>query len=129
MPLSHEKSSRQHSSQELIHWPATTGRWGLAPGQPDDLVFVTRTGRVVEPRNVNTMLDRVVRHAKIDRSRVHDLRHTCATLLLLDGATIRDVMDQLGHASVTTTGNIYGHVLDEAKQKMAERMNRLAEGD
>lgn len=98
-----------------------------APGQPDDLVFVTRSGRVIEPRNVNTMLDRVMRKAKIDRSRVHDLRHTCATLLLLDGATIREVMDQLGHASVTTTGNIYGHVLDETKRQMAERMNRLAD--
>ncbi|TKG65758.1 tyrosine-type recombinase/integrase [Prauserella endophytica] len=101
----------------------------LALGQPDDLVFVTRTGRVVEPRNVNTMLDRLLRRAKIDRSRVHDLRHTCATLLLLDGATIREVMDQLGHASITTTANIYGHVLDEAKREMAERMNRLADNN
>ncbi|PXY33534.1 hypothetical protein BAY59_10650 [Prauserella coralliicola] len=49
----------------------------------------------VEPRNVNTMLERLLRQAKIDRSRVHDLRHTCATLLLLDGATIREVMDRL----------------------------------
>ncbi|WAL63985.1 hypothetical protein ORV05_23710 [Amycolatopsis cynarae] len=53
----------------------------------------------------------------------------CATLLLLDGATIREVMDQLGHASITTTANIYGHVLDEAKRRMAERMNRLADMD
>jgi integrase len=103
-----------------------TQRPNLAPGQPDDLVFVTRSGRVIEPRNVNTMLDRVMSNAKIDRSRVHDLRYTCATLLLMDGATIREVMDQLGHASITTTANIYGHVLDEAKRQMAERMNQLA---
>jgi integrase len=100
-----------------------------APKQPADLVFITKTARVIEPRNVNTMLDRVLKNAKIDRSRVHDLRHTCATLLLMDGATIREVMDQLGHASITTTANIYGHVLDEAKRKMAERMNRLADQD
>jgi len=100
-----------------------------APGQPDDLVFITRSGRVVEPRNVNTMLDKVLRRASIDRSRVHDLRHTCATLLLEDGATIREVMEQLGHASITTTANIYGHVLDQAKRQMAERMNQLAAGN
>ncbi|MFD2419959.1 tyrosine-type recombinase/integrase [Amycolatopsis pigmentata] len=64
-----------------------------------------------------------------DRSRVHDLRHTRATLLLMDGATIREVTDQLGHASITTTANIYGHVLDEAKRKMAGRMSRLADQD
>jgi integrase len=98
-----------------------------APGQPDDLVFITRSGRVIEPRNVNTMLDRILKNAKIDRSRVHDLRHTCATLLLMHGATLREVMELLGHASVSTTGNIYGHVLDEAKRRMAEQMNRLAD--
>ncbi|GHF61087.1 integrase [Amycolatopsis bartoniae] len=98
-----------------------------APGQPDDLVFITRTGRVIEPRNVNTMLDRVLKNAKIDRNRVHDLRHTCATLLLLDGATIREVMELLGHASISTTADIYGHVLDEAKRRLAQQMNRLAE--
>lgn len=78
------------------------------------------------PAGVAGTRGRVLKNAKIDRSRVHDLRHTCATLLLMDGATIREVMDQLGHASITTTANIYGHVLDEAKRKMAQRMNRLA---
>jgi integrase len=114
------KKHRQDTAERLTERP------NPAPGQPDDLVFVTRSGRVIEPRNVNTMLDRVMSNAKIDRSRVHDLRHTCATLLLMDGATIREVMDQLGHASITTTANIYGHVLDEAKRQMAERMNQLA---
>jgi integrase len=100
-----------------------------AVGQPGDLIFITSSGRVVEPRNVNTMLDRVLKNAEIDRTRVHDLRHTAATLLLLDGATIREVMEQLGHASIATTANIYGHVLDTAKQQMAERMNRRASGN
>ncbi|WP_158104599.1 tyrosine-type recombinase/integrase [Amycolatopsis kentuckyensis] len=100
-----------------------------APGQPDDLIFVTSSGRVVEPRNVNTMLQRLLRRAGLDPARVHDLRHTAATLLLMDGATIREVMEQLGHASIATTANIYGHVLDEAKQRMAARMDRLADDD
>ncbi|TNC27617.1 tyrosine-type recombinase/integrase [Amycolatopsis alkalitolerans] len=55
------------------------------------------------------------------------MRHTCATWLLLGGATLREAMELLGHASISTTGNIYGHVLDEAKRRMAEQMNRLAE--
>ncbi|WIX78680.1 tyrosine-type recombinase/integrase [Amycolatopsis carbonis] len=100
-----------------------------APGQPDDLIFVTSSGRVFEPRNVNTMLQRLLRHAGLDPARVHDLRHTAATLLLMDGATIREVMEQLGHASIATTANIYGHVLDDAKRRMAARMDRLADDD
>jgi integrase len=70
------------------HRKATADRMTVdlnpAPGQPDDLIFVTRSGRVIEPRNVNTMLDRVLRNAKLDRSRVHDLRHTAATLQQMD---------------------------------------------
>ncbi|MEV0073548.1 tyrosine-type recombinase/integrase [Amycolatopsis sp. NPDC050768] len=100
-----------------------------AQGQPDDLIFVTSSGRVVEPRNVNTMLKRILTNAKLDHVRVHDLRHTAATLLLLDGATIREVMEQLGHASIATTANIYGHVLDTAKKRLADRMNLRATGD
>lgn len=73
------------------------------------------------------MLRRLLRRAGLDPTRVHDLRHTAATLLLMDGATIREVMEQLGHASIATTANIYGHVLDEAKQRMATRMDRLAD--
>lgn len=100
-----------------------------AAGQPDDLIFVTSSGRVVEPRNVNTMLNGLLKDAGLETSRVHDLRHTAATLLLMDGATIREVMEQLGHASIATTANIYGHVLDEAKRRMATRMDRLASPD
>jgi integrase len=99
----------------------------LAPDQPADLIFVTSSGRVVEPRNVNTMLRRLLRRAGLEAARVHDLRHTAATLLLMDGATIREVMEQLGHTSISTTANVYGHVLDEAKRRMATRMDKLAD--
>ncbi|MER7863973.1 hypothetical protein ABTX61_33035 [Amycolatopsis japonica] len=40
---------------------------------------------MVEPRNVNTMLNRLLLQAGLERARVHDLRHTAATLLLMDG--------------------------------------------
>ena len=74
----------------------------------------------------SALLHRLLRRAGPDPARVHDLRHTAATLLLVDGASIREVMDQLGHASIATTATIDGHVLDEAKRKMAARMDRLA---
>ena len=102
-----------------------TGQPIPAPGQPEDFVFVTKTGRVVEPRNVNTMLTRLMKKASIDTTRVHDLRHTCASLLLTDGATAREVMEQLGHSSIKVTMDVYGHVMDEAKRAMADRMDRV----
>jgi integrase len=60
---------------------------------------------------------------------VHDLRHTCATLLLNDGATGREVMELLGHSSINLTMNTYAHVLDEAKRRLADRMDGLLPGE
>lgn len=84
---------------------------------------------MIERRNVNTMLRRLLKAAGLDAARVHDLQHTAATLLLMDGPAIREVMEQLGHASISTTANIYGHVLDEAKRRLAAQVDRLSEPD
>lgn len=65
----------------------------------------------------------------MDATRVHDLRHTCATLLLMDGVNEREVMELLGHSSITVTMNIYAHVLDEAKDALATRMDGLLGGN
>ncbi|MFF7544189.1 tyrosine-type recombinase/integrase [Streptomyces canus] len=59
-------------------------KWPSTPGQPDGLIFTTSTGRVTEPRRLNRML-------------THDLRHTCASLLLAQGVDSRTIMETLGH--------------------------------
>ncbi len=56
---------------------------------------------------------------------MHDLQHTCAMLLLMDGVNEREVMELLGHSSITVTMNIYARVLDEAKDALAARMDGL----
>jgi integrase len=95
------------------------------PDQPKDLIFVTRTGRVIDPRSINRSFDSLLTKAEIDHLRVHDLRHTCATFLMMEGSTGREVMEQLGHSSIGITMNVYGHVLNEAKRDMSARMNQL----
>lgn len=93
--------------------------------QPSDLIFTTRTGRPIDPRSINKAFARLLKRAAISPSRVHDLRHTCASLLLLDGASDREVMELLGHSSTHITMNIYAHVLDESKRRLAARMDSL----
>ncbi|WP_035305064.1 site-specific integrase [Actinokineospora inagensis] len=114
----------------LVHRTETADRLvapplNLAPGQPEDLIFITKTGRVVEPRNINTMLARLLKRARIPLTRVHDLRHTCATLLLMDGATLQEVMELLGHSTIGVTSNVYGHVLDATKKRIAHQMDQI----
>jgi integrase len=57
--------------------------------------------------------------------RFHDLRHSCATLLLAQGVSPRVVMDVLGHSQISLTMNTYAHVLPELRREAADRMNDL----
>ena len=54
--------------------------------------------------------------------RFHDLRHTCATLLLSEGVNAKVVSEMLGHASITITLNTYSHVLPDMQDSAADAM-------
>jgi integrase len=58
----------------------------------------------------------------------HDLRHTCATLLLREGVNAKVVSEMLGHASITITLNIYTHVLPDMQDSAANAMESALEG-
>ncbi|MDQ4105020.1 MAG: site-specific integrase [Actinomycetota bacterium] len=111
--------------REITAARADVGQRHPLPHQPPDLIFITKTGRPIDPRSVNKAFERLLERAAISPSRVHDLRHTCASLLLLDGASDREVMELLGHSSTNITMNIYAHVLDESKRRLAARMDSL----
>lgn len=57
--------------------------------------------------------------------KLHALRHTCATLLIEDGEELKVVQELLRHQSISTTANIYVHVLDKMKKKADERFDRI----
>lgn len=57
--------------------------------------------------------------------RFHDLRHTCATLLLASGENPKVVSEMLGHASVSFTMDTYSHVMPSMKRQTADKMNEL----
>ena len=59
--------------------------------------------------------------------RIHDLRHSCATLLLAQGVNPRVVMETLGHSQVSLTLNTYSHVLPSLQRDAAARMNDVLE--
>jgi site-specific recombinase XerC len=56
------------------------------------------------------------------RLRFHDLRHTCASLLIAQGASVKAVQAQLGHASATVTLDHYGHLFPDELQQLADRL-------
>jgi integrase len=57
--------------------------------------------------------------------RVHDLRHTAATLLLAEGVPVKVASELLGHSDVQTTLRIYAHVIEGTQEEAASAMDRL----
>jgi integrase len=90
-----------------------------------DFVFTTGIGTPIEPRNVARAFDEIVTAAKLPRIRVHDLRHTAATLLLAQGVHPRVVMELMGHSQIAVTMNTYSHVVPALRKEAADTMNAV----
>ena len=88
-------------------------------------VFTTGIGTPLEPRKVEQVFHQIVRAAGLPRVRVHDLRHTAATLLLAQGVHPRVVMELLGHSQIAITMNLYSHVLPALKKDAADKMEAV----
>jgi integrase len=94
------------------------------------LAFPNTVGRCFEPRSmVYRYFKPLVRVAGLPgTTRFHDLRHTAATLLLMAGVNVKVVSEMLGHASITITLDIYGHVLPHMQEQAAQIMEGLLWG-
>src|SRR6185312_9631926 len=91
--------------------------------------FCTQSGRPLMPGNVYRQLMRVLKRAGLPHIRFHDLRHTCATMLLSARVNPKVVSEMLGHASTTITLDIYSHVLPDMQQDAAEAMGLMLFGE
>ena len=58
------------------------------------------------------------------KMRFHDLRHSCASLLLANGVPLKHIQEWLGHSDFTTTANIYAHLDSQSKQLSAATMEK-----
>ena len=92
--------------------------------QDQGLVFAGETGSLFNPSNLrNRSFKRIKARSGVREDlRFHDLRHTCATLLLSEGVNAKVVSEMLGHASITITLNIYSHVLPDMQDSAADAM-------
>ena len=91
-----------------------------------DLVFTTDTGRPLDGNNVRARdFAPLLEKAGLPPMRIHDLRHTAATLLMAEGVPVKVASEMLGHADVTTTLRIYSHVLPGMGEAAADAMDRV----
>jgi len=84
----------------------------LGPGySDDDLVFCRQDGTKLHPTTFSRSFDDLVRSAQLRRIRLHDLRHTFATLALQAAVPVKIVSEILGHGPVTLTYDAYSYVI------------------
>ena len=90
-------------------------------------MLTSAIGTPLEPRNVTRKFKALLTAAKLPDMRLHDLRHSCATLLLAQGVNPRVVMETLGHSQVSLTLNTYSHVLPVLQRDAAAQINAVLE--
>ena len=92
----------------------------------DALVFCTQAGTPIAPQNlVRRHFKPLLERCGLPNIRFHDLRHTCATLLLGRGTHPKVVQDLLGHAQITLTLDTYSHVLPEMQAGAVDAMRDM----
>ncbi|MBT9172073.1 MAG: Tyrosine recombinase XerC [Syntrophomonadaceae bacterium] len=90
------------------------------------LVFCKEDGTAIDPREFTKRFRRRLESAGLRKVRLHDLRHTHATLLLARGIPAKLVQEGvLVHAGITMTLELYSHVTPEMQKQAAESLNRL----
>ena len=94
------------------------------------LAFSRADGKPIDPDNfIHRGWVRVLRRAELRRIRLHDLRHTYASLLIAQGVHPKYIQAQLGHTSIQTTLDRYGHLMPGAHAAEARKLDRLVFGE
>lgn len=98
--------------------------------QDTPYVFTSTVGTPLEPRTLTRTFHALCVRLGLRRVRLHDLRHSCVSLLLALGVSPRVVMEIVGHSAIEMTMNVYGHVsLDNQRAALDLLHAQLAEDD
>ena len=83
----------------------------------NDYVFKWPTGQLIRPDYISYHFRALLKKHGLPKIRFHELRHSCASMLLNSGFTLKDVQEYMGHADIQMTANIYGH-LDQGRKEI-----------
>ena len=125
MPQRAVEALRSHRKRQMEEQLGVGSSW-----QDNGLVFPTTIGTPLDAQNIiNRHFKPLLRRAGLPDIRWHDLRHTCATLLLSRGTHPMYVQKLLGHASVQLTLDRYSHWMPSMGKHTASAMDDALEGD
>ena len=92
-------------------------------------LFAGASGKPIDPDNFRKRVwPKILTKAKLPTMRIHDLRHTFASLLIQQGESLAYVQAQLGHHSISVTVDTYGHLVPGGNRAAVDRLDALLEG-
>jgi len=112
--------------QKALQGERRIGR-GMGHATDDDYVFdrYDRPGEVRNPDTFGSRFFELVRSKKLTKVRLHDLRHSFASLSWVAGADLKLISAALGHSSIGITANVYMHVVESLEEAHASRLDSL----
>ena len=80
---------------------------------------VDEIGNIIRPNYVSEQFPKLLEKNGLRSIRFHDLRHSCASLMVMNGVSMKQVQEWLGHSTFSTTADIYAHLDYKSKQGSA----------
>jgi integrase len=112
---------KSHLERQLAEIDRVGSLW--SPGDADGLIFASEAGDPLDRRAVTKLKFKpLLKRAELPEIRFHDLRHTCATLLLTRNVNPKIVSEMLGHSTIAITLDTYSHVLPNMRDQAAAAM-------
>jgi len=114
---------RQHHTRQAEHKMAAGLAW-----RDYGLIFASETGAPLDPENFSRTFAKLCNRAGLGHWHPHELRHSGASLMLAQGTPLHVVSEILGHASITITKDVYGHLVEGDRRAVAASMSQALFG-
>lgn len=90
-----------------------------------EYIFVDELGEILRPNRITSNFSKFLENNQLKHIRFHDLRHSCASLMLNNGIDLKKIQKWLGHTDISTTANIYAHLNKESQVAQANQIESL----
>lgn len=111
--------------EEQKRYIAAIRRHAGSAWKENDLLFPNKHGGYLDRWVISQQFQRVLEKAGLPYMRLHDLRHSAATLLLAAGVNVKVVQEMLGHSDIRITLQMYSHVMPDMQKDAADKMNDM----
>jgi integrase len=119
LPATVVAALRAHRDRQAFERQAVGDHW-----KESGLVFTTRIGTPIDPRNALRVWQKLLSDAGLPKRTFHVTRHTAVSILIGEGVPLKVIQEILGHSVLSTTADVYGHLYPRAFTEAAEAMER-----